>query len=57
MDYLLEQLEQIGGYKIDEFHNILALAFADDLMLLATAKDTAKNFLHYTESYLNNLGM
>jgi len=36
----LEQLEQMKGYVIDESHNLSALAFADDLILLANAKTT-----------------
>jgi hypothetical protein len=57
MDPLLEQLEQMKGYVIDESHSLSALAFANDLTLLATAKDQAQNLLHHTESYLKSLGM
>jgi hypothetical protein len=57
MDPLLEQLEKMKGYEIDESHNLSALAFADDLILLATTKDQAQRLLHHTESYLKNLGM
>ena len=57
VDPLLEQLEQMKGYVIDESHSLSALAFADDLILLATTKDKAQNLLHNTESYLINLGM
>ena len=57
VDPLLEQLEQMKGYVIDESHSLSALAFADDLILLATTKDKAQNLLHHTESYLNDLGM
>ena len=45
------------GYVIDESHTLSALAFASDLILLATMKDKAQNLLHHTGSYLNNLGM
>jgi len=57
MDTLLEQLEEMKGYVIDESHSLSALAFADDLILLANAKATAQNLLHHTEAYLNSLGM
>jgi len=57
MDPLLVQLEQTKGFKIDESQSISALAFADDLILLATTKKTAINLLHFTETYLTNLGM
>jgi hypothetical protein len=57
MDPLLEQLEQMKGYAIDEAHSLSALAFADDLILLATAKDKALSLLRKTESYLTSLGM
>ncbi|GFG30765.1 hypothetical protein Cfor_02745, partial [Coptotermes formosanus] len=57
MDPLLEQLERIKGYEIDENHNISALAFADDLILLATAKEDAQTLLQHTESFLCQLGM
>jgi hypothetical protein len=56
IDPLLEQLEEMKGYVIDESHSLTALAFADDLILLATTKDTAQRLLHHTESYLNTLG-
>jgi hypothetical protein len=57
LDPLLEQLEEMKGYVIDESHSLSALAFADDLILLATTKDKAQSLLHHTESYLKNLGM
>jgi hypothetical protein len=57
MDPLLDQLEQMKGYVIDESHSISALAFADDLILLSDTKDKAQKLLNHTESYLNALGM
>jgi hypothetical protein len=45
------------GYAIDESHCLSALAFADDLILLASTKEKAQSLLHHTESYLTNLGM
>ena len=45
------------GYVIDESHCLSALAFADDLILLASTKKKAQSLLHHTESYLTNLGM
>jgi hypothetical protein len=38
-------------------HSLSVLAFADDLILLATTKDQPQNLLHHTESYLKSLGM
>jgi hypothetical protein len=43
MDPLLEELEQMKGYEIDEANSLSALAFADDLILLATVKDKAQS--------------
>jgi len=57
MDPLLEQLEQMKGYVIDETHSLSSLAFTNDLILLATTKDKSQRLLHHTESYLNDLGM
>jgi hypothetical protein len=57
MDPLLKQLERMKGYEIDENHNISALAFADDLILLATAKEDAQTLRQHTESFLCQLGM
>ena len=45
------------GYVIKESHSLSALAFADDLILLATTKEKAQPLLQHTESYLINLGM
>jgi hypothetical protein len=44
-------------YVSDEPQGLSALAIADDLILLATAKDQAQSLLHNTESYLNSLGV
>jgi len=57
MDLLLEKLEEMKGYVFDESHSLSALAFADDLILLATSKAKARNLLHHTEADLNSLGM
>jgi len=57
IDPLLEDLEQMKGYMIDESHYLSALAFADDLILLASSKEKALSLLHRTESFLTNLGM
>ena len=43
MDHLLELLEELQGYHIDDSHNILKLAFADDLILLADNREKAHN--------------
>ena len=57
MGPLLDQLEQMKGYVINESHSISALAFAGDLILLSDTKDKAQRLLNHTESYLNALGM
>jgi hypothetical protein len=56
MNPLLDQLKSMKGFKIDEA-NISALAFAYDLILLATTKDEARQLLNHTEAYLQDLGM
>jgi hypothetical protein len=57
MDPLLDQLEEMKGYVINESHSISALAFVDDHILLSDTKDKAQRLLNHTESYLNALGM
>jgi len=57
IDPMLEGLEEMKGYVIDGSHSLSALAFADDLILLASTKEKAQSLLHHTESYLTNLGM
>jgi len=57
LDSLFQQLEQMKGYVIVQSHCFSSLAFADELILLATAKEKAQSLLHHTESYLKNLGM
>jgi len=56
MDPLLEQLQHMKGYVIDDSHSLSALAFADDLILLATTKDTAQRLFRHTVSFLNDFG-
>jgi hypothetical protein len=57
MDPLLEQLEKMKGYVIDESRSLSALAFADDVILLASTKEKVQSLLNHTQSYLNSLGM
>jgi hypothetical protein len=57
MNPLLETLEQLGGYSIDGAHTITALAFADDLILVADDHNTAQDLLTLTERYFKQLGM
>ena len=57
MDPLLEQLETINGYQINDNHTISSVAFADDLLLLATTKEDAQQLLLHTEKYLHSMGM
>jgi hypothetical protein len=57
MNPLLEQLDSMKGFKIDEANKISALAIADDLILLATTRVEARQLLNRTEAYLQELGM
>jgi len=57
MDRLLEQLQHMKEYAIDESDSPTAPAVEDNLILLATTKDTAQSLLRNTESYLNKLGV
>jgi hypothetical protein len=54
---LLEQLEELKGYTINESQTISTLVFADDIILLADKQQKAEQLLHHTENYLRNLGM
>jgi len=57
MNPLLEQLEELRGYVIDDNQSVSTLAFADDLILIADNMEKAQLLLTTTEEYLNNLGM
>ena len=57
MNPLLETLEQLGGYSIKGAHTMTALAFADDLILVADDHHTAQKLLVLTERYFIQLGM
>jgi hypothetical protein len=46
MDSLLEQMK---GYVIEESQSLSALAFADHLIQVATAKDKSQSLLNHTE--------
>jgi hypothetical protein len=54
---LLEQLENLGGFTINDSQSISSLAFADDLILVADDHDAAQKLLTHTELYLQSLGM
>jgi hypothetical protein len=54
---LLEQLEELKGYTINDTQTISTLAFADDIILLADNQEKAQQLLHHTEEYLRSLGM
>jgi hypothetical protein len=41
MDPLLDQLEQMKGYEINDSHSISALAYTHDLIFLSDTKDKA----------------
>ena len=56
MDPLLEQLEMLKGFHIDEKNTISSLAFADDL-LMANTHEKAQTLLTHTEKYLESLRM
>jgi Reverse transcriptase (RNA-dependent DNA polymerase). len=45
------------GFQVSDTEHISALAFADDLILVATEKEDAEALLKHTETYLCNLGM
>ncbi|XP_076660219.1 uncharacterized protein LOC143363537 [Halictus rubicundus] len=57
LEPLLLTLEKQAGYMINEEQNISCLAFADDLILVASDVPQARNLLSLTESYLAALGM
>ena len=57
LDPLLEQLELMKGFQVRNSEHISALAFADDLILVATEKADAEALLQHTEKYLCDLGM
>lgn len=54
---LLEKLEHLTGFRIDDTHTISSLAFADDLILLADNHNTAETLLTHKQQYLKKLGM
>jgi hypothetical protein len=57
MNPLLEKLEELQGYTINESQSISTLAFADDQILLADNMSKAQLLLSATENYLNSVGM
>ena len=54
---LLEQLEKLKGYKINDSHSISSLAFADDIILVADDPKKARQLLTHSEHYFRCLGM
>jgi hypothetical protein len=50
MDPLLEQLEDLKGYHINETHTISSLAFAADLLFLADSREKAQHLLNHTKA-------
>jgi hypothetical protein len=57
LDPLLEILEEMPGFRLGGAQNISALAFADDLLLLATGRDDAQALLRETNHYIQQMGM
>ena len=57
MDPLLEQLEELQGYHINDSQKISTLALADGLLLLADNSEKAQELLTHTEIYLKQFGI
>jgi hypothetical protein len=57
LEPLLLQLESQQGYRINDHCTISTLAFADDVILVASDIPKAKTLLKHTEDYLEGLGM
>jgi hypothetical protein len=58
MDFLVEELETLQNYQTDSQVSILALAFANDLIiLLADNHHDGQNLLAHKKSHLTKLGM
>lgn len=56
-DKLLRLLESREGYKLNEDNSISCLAFADDLLLVASNEEIAQRQLEDVETFLGGLGM
>lgn len=54
---LLERLETMPGFSLPEGQNISCLAFADDLLLVASDTPKAQALLDVTVGYFDRLGM
>jgi hypothetical protein len=54
---LLLQLESLPRYKIRNHAAVSSLAFANDLILVATDTQCAECLLPHTEEYINSLDM
>lgn len=56
-DKLLRLLESREGYRLSEDNSISCLAFADDLLLVASSEDVAQRQLEDVERFFSGLGM
>jgi hypothetical protein len=57
LEPLLLELENTGGFPINQSCSVSTLAFADDIFLLAEDLEKAKEQLSRTENYLEGLNM
>jgi hypothetical protein len=57
LDLIILQLENQQGYKINDHCKVSSLAFADDIILVASDVSKARGLLENTEEYLKALGM
>jgi hypothetical protein len=54
---LLEQLQRLKRYQVSDNVQMFAMAFTDNLILLANKCDDAQNLFAHIEEYPSKLGM